>query len=98
MAVKTKEEILSAIRGHFGDDTSDEALALVEDITDTIDDFENKAKPDGVNWKQRYDENDAAWRKKYRDRFFSGQGDPEEPDIEEPRGKKYSFENLFKEG
>lgn len=97
MAVRSKEEILTSIRSHFGDDTSDETLALVEDITDTITDFENKAKPDGVNWEQKYNENDAAWRKKYRDRFFSG-GSDDDDEPEQPKNKKYSFENLFKEG
>ena len=96
MAIRTREEILNSIRSHFGEDTSDETLALVEDISDTISDFENKANNDGQNWKQRYEENDAAWRKKYRDRFFSGSSDDDEP--EQPEKKNYTFENLFKEG
>lgn len=96
MAVKTREEILTSVRTHIGDDASDEALALVEDLTDTITDFEKKANNDGQNWKQRYEENDAAWRKKYRDRFFSGGSDDD--DEPEPPKKNYSFENLFKEG
>lgn len=98
MAIKTREEILAAVSGRFGDDTSDETLALVEDITDTITDLEKKANNEGENWKQKYEENDAAWRKKYRDRFFSG-SKPEEEDepLDEPT-KNYSYENLFKEG
>lgn len=98
MAVRTRDEILNSIRTHFGEDTSDEALALVEDLTDTITDFENKANNDGQNWKQRYEENDAAWRKKYRDRFFSGGSDGDNDDPEPPSKKNYSYENLFKEG
>ena len=99
MAIKTREEILSAISAKFGDDTSDETLALVEDITDTITDFENKTKNNGENWEQKYKENDAAWRKKYRDRFFSGKKDEEDDDdIPEPTRKNLTFENLFKEG
>lgn len=98
MAVRTRDEILTSIRSHFGDDTSDEALALVEDLTDTINDFENKANNKGENWEQKYKDNDAAWRKKYRDRFFSGGSVEEEEEIEEPKKKNYTFENLFKEG
>lgn len=98
MAVRTREEILNSVRTHFGEDTSNETLALVEDITDTITDFENKAKNDGTNWKQKYEDNDAAWRKKYRDRFFSGGLEEDDDEPEPPKKKNYSFENLFKEG
>lgn len=98
MAVRTREEILASIQGHFGDDTSDETLALVEDITDTITDFENKANNNDTNWEQKYKENDAAWRKKYRDRFFSASSVEDEEPPEPPQKKNYSFENLFKEG
>ena len=96
--IKTKDEILASIRGHLGDDASDEALALVEDITDTITDYENKANNNGENWEQKYRENDAAWRKKYRDRFF-GDVDDNDDQIEVPAAKKnLTFDNLFKEG
>lgn len=98
MAVRTREEILNSIRTHIGEDASDEALALVEDLTDTITDYENKANNDGQNWKQRYEENDAAWRKKYRDRFFSGSSDVDDDEPEPTKKKNYTFENLFKEG
>lgn len=98
MAVRTREEILNSVRTHFGEDTSDDTLALVEDITDTITDFENKAKNDGTNWKKKYEDNDAAWRKKYRDRFFTGGSDDDDDELEPPIKKNYSFENLFKEG
>lgn len=99
MAIKTREEILTAVRERFGEDTSDETLAFVEDITDTLTDFEKKANNDGENWKKKYEENDATWRKKYRDRFFGAKTEEEDDDIpptEKP--KNYSFENLFKEG
>lgn len=98
MAIRTREEILNSVRERFGEDTADETLALVEDITDTLTDFENRTK-DTTDWKKKYDENDAAWRKKYRDRFFSGGSDDEEddPDPQDKR-KVYTYENLFKEG
>lgn len=98
MAVRTREEILASIRSSFGDDTSDDTIALVEDITDTLTDFENKANNDNTNWKKKYEDNDEAWRKKYRDRFFSDGSEDDDTDSEPTSKKKYSFENLFKEG
>lgn len=97
MAIRNREELLGAVQQHFGDDTSDETLALIEDITDTMTELETKAK-DTTDWKKKYDENDSAWRKKYRDRFFSGgSGEDDEPE-EKPEPKKLTYENLFKEG
>lgn len=89
---------MASVRAHLGDNDNDEALALVEDISDTFTDFENKANNNGENWKQKYEENDAAWRKKYRDRFF-GDTVEEDDDVPTPQPpKKLTFENLFKEG
>lgn len=100
MAVKTKEEILSLIKDHLGDDTSDTALQLVEDINDTLDSLDKPA--DSEDWKTKYEQNDAEWRKKYRDRFFNTgstenehneQSEPEEPDEHED---PVTFDDLFK--
>ena len=98
MAVRTKEEILQSIRDRLGEQIdSDESIALIEDVTDTIDSLSG----DGTDWKQRYEDNDKEWRQRYRDRFFnsgtnqSDLGDPEpEP---EPEPKKTKYEELFKE-
>ena len=102
MAVRSIAEILESVQTRLGEDTSDEALAFVEDITDTLNDFENKTK-DEEDWKKKYEENDASWRKKYKDRFFGG-GKPSEEEIEkefeddeedEEKTVK-TFEDLFK--
>lgn len=92
MSIRTREEILNSIRDRIGDDANDENLALIEDITDTFTDLESKAS-NNINWEQKYNENDAEWRKKYRDRFFSQVDDPEPP-IDAT--KSYNFEDLFK--
>lgn len=70
MAVKTREEILESLRGRFGEEPTDDDIAMLEDITDTFTDFEEKTN-DATNWKNKYEENDKAWKKKYSDRFFS---------------------------
>lgn len=92
MAIRTKEEILESIRTRIGDDTSDEALALVEDVSDTMDSLSNA---DNEDWKTKYEENDAAWRQKYRDRFYNSDNPKDEEPEEQPRQIK-SFEDLFK--
>lgn len=97
MAIRTRDEILSSVTARFGEDTSDETLALIEDITDTLTDLENKNNSE-ENWEQRYRENDAAWRKKYRDRFFSGDSGDDTDEPEQAKPNNYSYENLFKEG
>lgn len=92
MAIRTKEEILESIRTRIGDDTSDEALALVEDVSDTMDSL---SSTESEGWKTKYEENDAAWRQKYRDRFYSTGKEDEDKDDDPPRQIR-TFEDLFK--
>lgn len=99
MAVRSKAEILELIRERVGDDTSDEALTIIEDITDTLDNYDARIAGSG-DWQRRYEENDAEWRQRYRDRFFGSvnedliDDDPEDPE-DEPE-KPQSFDDLFK--
>lgn len=99
MAVRSKAEILELIRERVGDDTSDEALTIIEDITDTLDDYDARIAGSG-DWQRRYEVNDAAWRQRYRDRFFgSGNEDLIDDDPEDPEDepdKPQSFDDLFK--
>ena len=99
MAVKTRDEIMEAIRKRIGEDTSDEAITLLEDVTDTFTDYETRVS-DKTDWKAKYDEMDANWRKKYMDRFSGKTGgeikeEQEEQikDDSEPR----TFDELFTE-
>lgn len=97
MAVKTREEILETIRTRVGDQTDDETISFLEDVTDTLTDLETRANGDGENWEQRYKDNDSEWRKKYKERFFSSKPDePKEPKQEEEEEKPKTFEDLFK--
>ncbi len=103
MAVRTRDEILAAIRSRLGDDTSDDALAIIEDVDDTFKDYEVRTSED---WKSKYDELDAEWRKRYRDRFFQKNENEEttpekvvednEDDLKEESEVK-SFDKLFEE-
>lgn len=97
MAVKTMEEILESLRGRFGEEPTDDDIAMLEDITDTFTDFEEKTN-DATNWKNKYEENDKAWKKKYSDRFFSKDGDriDNTGETDDPEDKPMkSFDDLF---
>lgn len=101
MAIKTKDELINNIKTFIGENDSDEALALLEDVSDTFADFETKTA-DSTDWKSKYEENDKAWRTKYKERFTapvnqtddSDNGDSNnDDDIEDD--KPLTFENLF---
>lgn len=90
--IKSKDDILTALNEKFGEETSDDLLSLLEDITDTFDDLEARSS-DTTNWKQKFEENDAEWRQKYRDRFFNSNDDEDDEDDDKPI---LTFEDLFK--
>lgn len=102
MAILTKEQALQRLKDRIGDDVSDEALAIIEDFNDTFDDYETRSKGDGENWKSKYEDLDATWRKKYKDRFFTSPEEVKEEQEENVKddGKTKSFDELFekKEG
>lgn len=100
MSVLTKNELMEKVKNFLGDNTSDEALEIIEDISDTVEAGSSE------DWKQKYEENDKKWREKYRDRFFNG--DDDDSDIEKSKEtenketvkeqeKPLTYENLFKE-
>lgn len=105
MAVRGRDEILAALRSRIGDDTSDDALSLIEDFSDTFNDYEARV---GEDWKSKYEENDRTWRQKYRDRFFQTPSNDEgvttrdsvvDDNAEDLKteGEEKSFESLFTE-
>lgn len=99
MAVRNKEEILEAIKTRVGEQTDDETISFLEDVSDTFTDLETRANDDGEDWKTKYEENDKMWRERYTARFFSKEPEPDpKPEPEpEPEVKK-TFSDLFKEG
>lgn len=98
MAVKTREEILEKLKDRVGNQSDDETIEFLEDVTDTLSDLEEKAKGDGVDWKAKYEENDAEWRKKYTDRFFSSEPNSDDNDDTSPDEPEEptTFAELFK--
>lgn len=60
-----KEETRSRLIELIGDRTDDAAIEMLELINDEVID-------DGVDWKSKYEENDADWRQRYTKRFVDG--------------------------
>lgn len=105
MAVVNKDTIMERLRENFNDNDSDDVLGLLEDVTDTLNDYQSRLEENG-DWKERYEQNDREWRQKYKDRFFNNEPEPDpepEPDKDpEPESDKdpeqatpTTFEELF---
>lgn len=92
MAIKTKQEVLEGLKKFIpNDDTSDDTLAFLQDVYDTLD-----VGAENVDYKQQLAENDKKWRQKYRDAFYNP---PDKPDPEpdpDPEPKHRSYADLFK--
>lgn len=95
MAVLTHDALLGVVKELIGDRDDDRALEIIGDVTDTISGSED--------WKSKYEENDSAWRKKYRDRFFAPTDEEKVPEstvveevVEETEGTEIkTFDELF---
>lgn len=96
MAIISKEEIIKKVNDLLGDNSDDESLAFLENVTDTLSDYEKKISDSG-DWKTRYEENDKEWRKKYRERFTQPVDSSEPDDIEDEQKEeiKTTFDELF---
>lgn len=89
MSIKSIDEILNAVKERIGDDTSDSAISFVEDISDTFNSLSEQE-----NWKQKYEQNDSEWRKKYRDRFLSAESSSDDDDSGDTN-EQLTYEKLF---
>ena len=101
MAKITKEEYLTKLNAFIGEETSEETLALLEDIADSWP--EKETADDGAEeWKKKYEELDETWKKRYRDRFFDGTDKKPEhpgndPGHDEPKDENelLTYEDFF---
>lgn len=72
MAIVNRDDLLNRV-GAFGDD--DNVIGLLEDISDTFDDYERRIAETG-DWERKYAELDSTWRNRYRSRFIEGVNSP----------------------
>lgn len=104
MPVLKKDELVLKLKNIIGDRTDNEALNFIEDTVDTLNslenngNFEQERKKLNDDWQKKYDDNDKAWREKYRSRFFNGNDEEKEEEKEEKIDdkKEYNYDNLFK--
>lgn len=71
MARLSKEEYFNSINKMLGENTSEEALQFIENMTDTYNELDNNASK-GEYTQEDIDNINRSWSKKYRERFFSG--------------------------
>lgn len=105
----TKEELIEKFKNYAGEDvTSDAAIELLEDISDSVEveKEETEEGEGGEDWEAKYKELDESWRKKYAERFSEpGEKEPEEEkeeeeeteETEEERAENVTYEDLFEE-
>lgn len=79
----TREELMDAVASIIGDRTDDEAIAFVENVTDTFD-TDSSAELETANTKiieltQKVSDIESTWRKKYMDRFYGGSDEEANP-------------------
>ena len=72
MSTLNKEQFFNTLSSLIGDKNDEETIKALEDMTDTYNALEAGNIGDGVDWKQKYEDNDKAWRDKYRSRFMRG--------------------------
>lgn len=90
MAIRTRDEIIESLNNIFGDNNSDDVLNILTDVSDTLGSATDAQRI--TELENQLAEQDANWRKKYRDAFMSGADEPDEP---EKHNKPKKFEDLF---
>lgn len=97
MAKRTDSELLKAIGEALPDATTDEAIALLTDVRDTLSGNANSAQIER-EYQQRIEELDSTWRKKFKETFYAPIDESRGGKGEEKEKPKTRYEDLFKEG
>lgn len=88
---RTKEELLQSLKGFIGEDESENAIAFLEDFSDSFTDKSEEL----VEVTNKYN----SLKKRYKERFF-GEGDEGEnlaEDENEDEKKEIKIKDLFTE-
>lgn len=94
--ILTRDEFKVRLQERFGESENDEDIRLLEDLTDTFENFDaNSPGAELLDLKEKY----SALQKKYRDRFFeTGSEEPDPIEPEEAEVRAYRFDELFEKG
>lgn len=108
MAVVSKDDLLKQVKDYLKEDTSDEAITLLENVSDTLNSMSSEdveeLKKQLAEANEKADKIDKEWRVKYTDRFNSPLPKPEkkgdietpyETDDDEEEDEPTKFEDLF---
>lgn len=94
---RTTEELTKALAELLGERmTEDAAIALAEDITDSV----SADERDYDDLQRRYDELDKSWRERYTKRFYDKGDDKTEEKtetVEEKDDEDLTVDDLFEE-
>ena len=95
MSIRSREDLMASLNSFIGENSSDDALALLDDVSDTYDDLHRRATD--VDWEAKYNELDTEWRNRYKERFNEPYNDDNDDNndnnFDTPKALK--FENLF---
>lgn len=104
MAVVSKEELVQALSALIGETPDDTGLSIIENLTDTISDYESKTV-DVSEWENKYNELDSSWRKRYKERFLGstdaehettgGEAKKEQEEDVKKDSEELTFDDLF---
>lgn len=89
--------LLEELRNVIGDRTDDDALALIERVSElesqSVDDLKNKI----IELEGQMKQLDEDWRKRYRDRFYEGEEKEDEAEEagEEDESESIKIDDLF---
>lgn len=98
---KSKADIISELKAFIGDNNSDEAISLIENVSDSINENDESEE-----LRRQLEEQDKAWRQRYIDRFNNEESEETKKiinvdtgdDSDDSNDKPLTFENLFEEG
>lgn len=96
-----RDELIESVRKVIGETPSEEGVALLENVADSITDLETKVKDIEVESQAKLDTLETEWRNRYTKRFSETQGAIDidlHGETEESERKKLTYESLFTEG
>jgi len=96
-----RDELIESVRKVIGETPSEEGVALLENVADSVTDLETKIKDIEVESKAKLDTLEAEWKDRYTRRFSETQGAVDidlHGETEESEMKKLTYDSLFTEG